>query len=246
MDPTGQFLYSAFKGGGPGIVGVYGINSTTGVLYGVNAIGISGSSGGGGGGIAVSPTGGYFATSDTGTWSTGPLLETYALKSDGTLVSSYPQSAGTGVAPAGVAIDPTGSFAYTANTGSGSLSGYAVSSGAGLTQLSGSPFAFGITPRSIAISPSGTFLFVSDDTGQVGVFTRNTSSGALTLQSTTHLPGWPTVGVVYSYLALDSTGQYLYVIATGGAQIFAFGVDPSTGALTSLQGSPYSLSLIHI
>jgi 6-phosphogluconolactonase (cycloisomerase 2 family) len=141
-----------------------------------------------------------------------------------------------------VAIDSTGSFAYTANTGSGSISGYAVSSGAGLTQLSGSPFAFGTTPRSIAISPSGTFLFVSDDAGQIGVFMRNTSSGALTLQSTTHLPGWPTTGVVYSYLALDSTGQYLYVIATGNPLVYAYAINPSTGALTPLQGSPYSVA----
>jgi 6-phosphogluconolactonase (cycloisomerase 2 family) len=117
-----------------------------------------------------------------------------------------------------------------------------VSLGAALTPISGSPFAFGTTPRSIAISPSGTFLFVSDDTGLVGVFKRDTSSGALTLQSTTHLPGWPTVGVVYSYLALDSTGQYLYIIATGNPPIYAYAINPSTGALTSLQGSPYSVA----
>jgi 6-phosphogluconolactonase (cycloisomerase 2 family) len=229
VDPTGQFIYSAFKGGGPGIVGTYGINKTTGVLS-----AIDGSSSGGGAGIAASPVGEYFATSDS-----SGALDTYQTLNTGNLVSPYSQSSSVGVMPAGVAIDSTGSFAYTANTGSGTISGYLVSSSAGLTPLSGSPYVFGTTPRSIVISPSGTLLFVSDDTGQVGVFMRNTSSGALTLQSTTHLSGWPTSGVINSYLALDSTGQYLYVISTGGAKIYAFEVDPSTGALTAIQGSPY-------
>jgi 6-phosphogluconolactonase (cycloisomerase 2 family) len=237
FDPSGYYLYDTVKVNGPGLVGTFSLDRSTGALTAVDS-----SSGGGGGGMAASPAGGYFATSDTGTWDHGPLLETYELTADGHLVSAYSQSAAAGAAPAGVAIDPTGSFVYTANSGDGTISGYAVSTGAALTPLSGSPFAFGTTLRSIAISPSGTFLFVSGDTGQVGVFMRNTSSGALTLQSTTHLPGWPTVGVVYSYLALDSTGQYLYVIATGNPPIYAYAVNPSTGALTSLQGSPYSVA----
>ena len=237
FDPSGYYLYDTVKVNGPGLVGTFSLDRSSGAVTAIDA-----SSGGGGGGIAASPTGGYFATSDTGTWDHGPLLETYELTADGHLVSAYPQSAAAGVAPAGVAIDPTGWFAYTANTGDGTISGYSVSLGAALTPISGSPFAFGTTPRSIAISPSGTFLFVSDDTGLVGVFKRDTSSGALTLQSTTHLPGWPTVGVVYSYLALDSTGQYLYIIATGNPPIYAYAINPSTGALTSLQGSPYSVA----
>ena len=81
--------------------------------------------------------------------------------------------------------------------------------------------------------------YVSDDAGQIGVFGRDPTSGDLALRSTVHLPGWPN-GIGNSYLAIDATGQFLYLISNSTDQVFAYLIDPQSGTLTELSGSPYS------
>jgi hypothetical protein len=56
-------------------------------------------------------------------------------------------------------VDPTGKFAYVANTLRpifdlpGNVSGYGIGSNGALTPVLGSPFAAGFNPRSVAITP---------------------------------------------------------------------------------------------
>jgi 6-phosphogluconolactonase len=51
---------------------------------------------------------------------------------------------GAGTLPLGVAVDPTGKFAYVANFGSGNVWGYTINAKTGkLTPVSGSPFGAG-------------------------------------------------------------------------------------------------------
>jgi DNA-binding beta-propeller fold protein YncE len=54
-----------------------------------------------------------------------------------------------------VAVDPTGKFAYVANSGDGTVSAYSIGFNGALTQLTslGSPFLAGIEPFSVAITP---------------------------------------------------------------------------------------------
>ena len=58
-----------------------------------------------------------------------------------------------GLQPSAVAIDPTGIFAYVANSGDGTISAYSIDPQSGaLSAIVGSPFATGLLPAAIAIS----------------------------------------------------------------------------------------------
>jgi 6-phosphogluconolactonase (cycloisomerase 2 family) len=83
--------------------------------------------------------------------------------------------------PASVAIDPTGRFLYTANSGSNDISGFSVDETTGaLTPLGGGPVATGHHPISATVDYSGRFLFVVSDTdASVSTYTIDPSSGAL-------------------------------------------------------------------
>ena len=86
----------------------------------------------------------------------------------GTLVGSY----ATGAAPYAVLIDATNTYAYTANRGDSTVSGYTVASGA-LTAISGSPYASG----------GGTTALVQDITRKyiLAAAAASTSGADLTL-----------------------------------------------------------------
>jgi 6-phosphogluconolactonase len=87
-----------------------------------------------------------------------------------------------------VAVDPSGKFAYVANAGDNTVSGYTINSATGaLTAIAGSPFASGGSgPLSVAVDPSGKFAYVvngsvTDFAGvNVSGYTINSTTGALT------------------------------------------------------------------
>src|SRR5262249_41802572 len=72
--------------------------------------------------------------------------------SGGLSVSSGPFMTGPGTEPVALAVDPSGSFLYTANHRSDNISAYRIAPGTGaLTPVPGSPFPAGIEPSAIAI-----------------------------------------------------------------------------------------------
>jgi len=88
---------------------------------------------------------------------------------------------GTGTAPAAISADPTGSFAFVANSGANNVSAYKITNTGALTAVSGSPFASGNNPTSLFADISGRLLYVTntnDDT--VSGHLINRSTGALT------------------------------------------------------------------
>jgi 6-phosphogluconolactonase (cycloisomerase 2 family) len=91
-------------------------------------------------------------------------LSSYRVMGDGTLELASGSVATTETAACWVVITPTGSYAYTTNTGSGSVSGYVIDAGGALdlldsdgqTGLTGA----GSSPIDAAIDGSGQFLYV--------------------------------------------------------------------------------------
>lgn len=81
------------------------------------------------------------------------------------------------------AITPDGRFAYVSNSGSSSISGFAISAGGALTALPGTVVATNpaaSTNIDIAISADGKFLYsLNAAAGSIGVFAIDASSGAL-------------------------------------------------------------------
>ena len=84
------------------------------------------------------------------------MLVGYTLPSTGAL-AQVGNGAVAGDAPFAVLLDSTGTYAYTANRSSNTVSGFGVASGV-LTAISGSPFATGISPTSLVEDNSAKYV----------------------------------------------------------------------------------------
>jgi 6-phosphogluconolactonase (cycloisomerase 2 family) len=151
-----------------------------------------------------------------------------------TPISGSPFSGST---PRSVAVDPTGRFAYAANTSSDDVSGYLIDATTGaLTPVAGSPFVAGGGPQSVAVDPSGRFAYVAnflDNT--VSAYTNDSATGALT-----SIPGSPFRAVFPASVAVDPTGRFAYVTTFAQGTVSGYSINPTTGALTPIRGSPFA------
>jgi 6-phosphogluconolactonase (cycloisomerase 2 family) len=142
-----------------------------------------------------------------------------------------------------VAVDPTGSFLYVANFGSNNVSAYTIDQTNGrLTIVPGSPFPAETDPQSLTVDPSGQFAYVAN-------FASNTIS-AFRIEDGTTPGGSPgSLSFIAAYSAgngprnvtVEPTGQYAYVANRFTHNVSAFRIDPATGALAEISGSPFSV-----
>ncbi len=87
----------------------------------------------------------------------------------------------------GVAVDPSGRFAYVADSGGGTVLAYRINPATGaLTQVIGSPFPAGLEPASVAVDPLGRFAYVANyndagtgDPGTISAYRVNPAIGTL-------------------------------------------------------------------
>jgi YVTN family beta-propeller protein len=135
-------------------------------------------------------------------------------------------------------------FAYVANFGSNNVSGYTINPSTGaLTAIAGSPFLAGSGPFSVAVDPSGKFAYVANnDSNNVSGYTINPSTGALAPMAGSPLPGFP-AGAAPISVAVDPTGKFVYVANDGSNSVSGYMINPSTGALTPITGSPFPASV---
>lgn len=194
-----------------------------------------------------SPTFLYVANGRTGS------VSAYAINASSgalTLVPGSPFS--TEKQPADLAVDPSEKFAYVLNRpehgGSGSdLSVYTINANSGaLKPVQGSPFAVGIatSAAAIAVNNSGKFVYVLDfeyDGSSVYAYTVDATTGALK-----PVPGSPfATGTTAGDMALDPTGKFMYLLTrtendVDNNKLSVFSIDATTGALTRVQGSPFT------
>jgi len=110
-------------------------------------------------------------------------MSSYRVTADGTLHLVSPSVPTHQTAACWVVVTEDGRFAYTSNTGSGSISGYAIEDDGALTLLNAdgrtADTGTGSAPTDLALSENGRFLFVLDSgTHNVGAF-RIRSNGQL-------------------------------------------------------------------
>jgi YVTN family beta-propeller protein len=88
--------------------------------------------------------------------------------------------------PSSIAIEPSGKFAYVANSVSNDISIYSIDAATGvLTPFVTGTIAAGLSPTSIAIDPSGKFAYVANSgSNDVSMYSIDPASGALTLIGT--------------------------------------------------------------
>ncbi len=105
----------------------------------------------------------------------------YRVDRDGDLALISGQVATTQTAACWIAISQNGKFAYTTNTGSGTISSLVIGSGATLTLLEAVAGSSGPSslPLDAAFTPGGRFLYVRNGSGAIGAF-RADSKGGLT------------------------------------------------------------------
>jgi 6-phosphogluconolactonase (cycloisomerase 2 family) len=132
----------------------------------------------------------------------------------------------------------TTSFAFVGNSGSGTVSAFAVSSTGGLSVVSGSPFTAGAGAEFMAFDSVHKFLFVSNQQANtVSVFSVNTGTGTLSA-----VPGSPfATGARPTGVAVDSMGRFVFVANQAANSIAVFSIG-ANGVLTPVAGSPFAAS----
>lgn len=171
-------------------------------------------------------------------------ISIFNVASDGTLTLSGTPTPAGGSSPNAAVIDPSGKYLLVTNNLTNNVSVYSIDSGTGaLSEVAGSPVSANLNPTNILITPSGNFVYVANPSlGTVTAF--SFSNGTLT-----ELPDSPVIsGAGAAALAVDNSERYLYVtnpaasnpgISTIG-NVSGFNIDPNTGALTAIVGSPFT------
>jgi 6-phosphogluconolactonase len=84
----------------------------------------------------------------------------------------------------------------------------------------------------------GGYVYVANGANVPG-FARDQSTGALTQLAGSPFAGGPGATSV----AVDTSGNYLYVLGNTSQEVSGFLIDKSTGALSAVAGSPFALDL---
>jgi 6-phosphogluconolactonase (cycloisomerase 2 family) len=152
--------------------------------------------------------------------------------------AASPFSGGLGLNPASVAVTPSGRFAYVANTGTSDISALAISPAtSAIALIAPSPYSVAPkpSPQFVAVDPTGRFAYVALSADWVEAYAINAGTGALT----------PIVGSAGEapstsprHIAIDPSGRFAYVANGTSNSITVYGIDQTTGALTSPQVLP--------
>ncbi len=170
-------------------------------------------------------------------------ISIFNVASDGTLtLSGTPIPAG-GSSPNAMVIDPTGKYLLVTNNLTDDVSVFSIDASSGALSLVGSPVFANASPTEILITPSGKFVYVTNP--GLGMVTAFTFSNGVLQQ----MPTSPVLSGAGAFgLAVDGSGRFLYVanpsapnpsLNTTG-NISGFDIDPNTGALTQMLGSPFT------
>ncbi len=147
-----------------------------------------------------------------------------------TAVTGSPFATDTIGAP--VALSGDGRFLYSINFATdGSIAAFSIEVDGSLARVPGAPFVTTEPTRWLVTDPAADFLFAIAYSGDLTVYAIDSSTGALTAQSGVAALGSP--------LVITPDGQRLYQISP--SQIFEFSIDPATGALKPLAGSPVAI-----
>jgi 6-phosphogluconolactonase len=245
ITPSGNFLYATTGDSG---IAAYSANSSgqLSLLSGSpfpNTTNISG--------FTIDPAGKFLYASDDS------AVVGYSIGTSGSLtsISGGPfSSPGNGGPPGSLTIDPTGKFLYgsasfdsTSDPNGGlNIWGFTINSQTGaLTSMPGSPFATqdNSQPAGIAIDPSGKFLYVAlFNISKIAAFTIDSTTGALVAVPGSPFatePDQPGFFTQTSELSITPSGKFLYAFNFDGNTISAFTIDPTSGALTPMSGSPF-------
>jgi 6-phosphogluconolactonase (cycloisomerase 2 family) len=242
IDQSGSFLYVANVGSNT--VSAFAIDSGSGALSAVTgspfAINLTPQN------MKLSPSGNFIFFTAAGE-PTG-LIATFSITS-GVISSSPVALASTrDTVPAGLVIDPTGTYLYVANSTvtANSISIFTIDSSGALTEAQGSPLAdTSKGPVNLLLDPAGAFLYVANQgSGNIGTYAITSGTGFPVAVTDSPFAS----ETQPSFLAIDPNGKYLYVgNQSAGAGVQAFGI--ASGSLNaiatySVGNSPTSIAVV--
>ncbi len=180
-------------------------------------------------------------------------ISIFNVAGDGTLtLSSTPVA--VGASPNAVVIDPSGKYLLVTNNLSGGggynggdISVFRIDPNTGALSPFGSPVPANTNPTEILFTHSGKFVYVTNP--EIGMVTGfSFTNGVLSLVPGTPVSSGPGGGALG--LAVDGSDQFLYVTNPSATNpppnqstignISGFNIDPTSGALTPILGSPFT------
>jgi DNA-binding beta-propeller fold protein YncE len=92
----------------------------------------------------------------------------------------------------------------------------------------------------VAVDPTGKFAYVTNSvSSNVSAYTINATTGALTPVAGSPFAASPFVAGTNPYgVAVDPTGKFAIVANNGSDSVAAYTINATTGALTTVAGSP--------
>jgi 6-phosphogluconolactonase (cycloisomerase 2 family) len=125
---------------------------------------------------------------------------------------------------------------------------FQIHSNGSLTALTTPTSAVGSAPTSVVLQPSGNFAYIANFAGNnVTLLSVNKGNGQLTVPTNTNPipslnpPNIFNVGTGPIAIGASVVNPFLYVANQGSGDISAFTVDPGTGNLGLINGSPFTI-----
>jgi 6-phosphogluconolactonase len=267
VDSTGNYLLAS--GFGTSIsaqaIGIYTINTSTGLLTAVTGSPIPLYTGNGSTPAVVTPTGLLITPNNSYVYvSLGSLgVQILTLGANGALAAGStpslltPISTSTSPSDTGLASDPLSAFLFVSEINTG-LRVLSIGTGGSLKEVSGSPYAVGTGPSGVILDATGSYVYVANKgSNNISAFTLTAASGKLTA-----VAGSPFAsgGQVPIALVNDNSKKFVAVINNGlngsggnsDMQVFKFDtttdgkLDPVSTATTGTDPTqPLSIAASH-
>ncbi len=147
-------------------------------------------------------------------------------------------SSGCGTGASNMSQGSVVAFAFVTNSGSGTVSAFAVSSNGSFTPVSGASALAGSGAEFMAFDTVHKLLFVSNQNANtVSAFSVNITTGMLTA-----IPGSPFAsGARPTGIVVDAAGKFVFVANQADSSISAFNI-AANGSLSPIAGSPFATS----
>jgi 6-phosphogluconolactonase (cycloisomerase 2 family) len=150
-----------------------------------------------------------------------------------------------GVKPTAIAADPTSRYAYVTDYAQDHLIGYSIMGGNTLSFLPNGPFRTGNEPSAVVVDPRGMFIYVTNELDS------SVSPYSITLATGTPTGAVNSTGVGSNAtqtqpvaITIDAAlGRFVYTANYLDNSISGFRLDPTSGALTATQSTPYPTGL---
>lgn len=126
---------------------------------------------------------------------------------------------------------------YVANANLATVANFPIPSTA-FTSLTGTSYTLNAAPTALAATPKGTLLYVATAAGSIYVYTI-ASNGALTAGNSSNPVA---TSLAPTWMAIDRTGNWLFLVSSTAPQMREFQINTTTGALTAVSSTPIVLS----